>query len=226
MTCSEFLNHFWNPHQFFNIFKKRWPWWLIYFPNYGVRKTWLGKCLESPISEHPVTVNMLKVSKHLLNLYDSTYIIFSVTLGKVNYKISLLVIFEILALFITSLAPDDKDFLRNRSPFRFAWQHFYHILSSILGKVTWKMFLLVICEILAHFVNTLSAHDKYSLLKSRVLRQSIQMQFSKKKANFSGFLDPSLISTSIFEYFEKKDDPHRLYIFKINECERRGWINV
>ena len=30
------------------------------FPNYRLQKTWLGKCLESLVSEHCSTVNMLK----------------------------------------------------------------------------------------------------------------------------------------------------------------------
>ena len=38
--------------------KKIWPSWLIYFRIYGLRKTWLDKCLKSPVKEHPSTVNM------------------------------------------------------------------------------------------------------------------------------------------------------------------------
>ena len=46
------------------------------------------------------------------------------------------------------------------------------------------MSLLVICEILELFVNTLTAkHIKYSLGNSDNLKQSIQMQLSKKQKN-------------------------------------------
>ena len=46
-------------------------------------------------------------------------------------------------------------------------------------KLAWKMSLLVICEILGHFVNTLTANDKYSFPNSENMPQPIQMQFSK-----------------------------------------------
>ena len=42
-------------------------------------------------------------------------------------------------------------------------QHFYQISSSLWAKLAWKMFLLVICKMLGHFVNTLTADDKYFL---------------------------------------------------------------
>ena len=41
--------------------------------------------------------------------------------------------------------------------------------------------LLVICEILGHFVNTLTPDDKYSLRNSEPLLQPIQTQLSKKQ---------------------------------------------
>ena len=50
------------------------------------------------------------------------------------------------------------------------------------------MFLLVICEIVGLFVNTLTADDKYSLRNSENLRQPIQMQLSKKSQFFAAFL--------------------------------------
>ena len=34
------------------------------------------KCLRSPILEHPLTVNILKGPKHLRNLHDKTFIKF------------------------------------------------------------------------------------------------------------------------------------------------------
>ena len=49
------------------------------------------------------------------------------------------------------------------------------------------MSVLVICEILGLFVNTLTADDKYFLSNSENLHQSIQMQLSKKKTFFQFF---------------------------------------
>ena len=40
-----------------------------------------------------------------------------------------------------------------------AWQNFYHIFSSLWGRVTWKMFPLVIIEIWEYFVNILLDND-------------------------------------------------------------------
>ena len=35
----------------------------MYFGNYRLQKTWLGKCLKSPISEHPLTSNIVNGPK-------------------------------------------------------------------------------------------------------------------------------------------------------------------
>ena len=48
----------------------------MYFRNYKLPKTWLEKCLKSPISEDPSTRNMVNGLKHSLNLHESTFIIF------------------------------------------------------------------------------------------------------------------------------------------------------
>ena len=82
------------------------------------------------------------------------------------------------------------------------------------------MFVLVICEILSLFINTLSADDKYSLHNSYNLQQTIQLMLSKKEKNFSQFLTPFLKSTLNFEYFENNDDPHTSYIFDVMDFER------
>ena len=65
-----------------------------------------------------------------------------------------------------------------------------------------------IWEILRLFVNTLTADDKYSLLKRDKLTQAIQMQLSKKKNTFSEIIFN-------FEQFQKKDDPQSLCISEI-----------
>ena len=36
----------------------------MHFPTYVLRKTWLDKCLQSPLSEDPLTSNMLNGPKH------------------------------------------------------------------------------------------------------------------------------------------------------------------
>ena len=58
----------------------------MYLQNSRVRKMWLDKYLKSPISEHPWTINMLKSSKHLQNLHESTFIKFFVTVMKTDFE--------------------------------------------------------------------------------------------------------------------------------------------
>ena len=52
----------------------------MYFPNSRLSKTWLDNSLKSAVSEHPLTVNILKGLKHLLNLHESMFIIFFIFL--------------------------------------------------------------------------------------------------------------------------------------------------
>ena len=54
------------------------------------------------------------------------------------------------------------------------------------------------------FVNTLTAHDKYSLLSRNNLIQRIQMHFSQKQKTFSEVFSAFFKSTSNFEHFQKK----------------------
>ena len=46
--------------------------------------------------------------------------------------------------------------------------------------MTWEMSVLVICEIVCHFSNTLKAGHRSSLRNSENLPKPIQMQLSKK----------------------------------------------
>ena len=68
------------------------------------------------------------------------------------------------------------------------WQQFCHIFQSLWKRLTLKMSVLVISEILGLFVNILTADDSYSPRKKENLRQPIQMQLSKKQNLFLNFL--------------------------------------
>ena len=69
--------------------------------------------------------------------------------------------------------------------------------------------MLVLCKMLKLFVNTLTADDKYSLLKSDNLTQPIQKLLSQKQRTLSGFFFAFLKSRLNFQNFQTKDDPHR-----------------
>ena len=84
MDLSEKQNFFLNfflcfssLHKISNIFKKTWPPWLMYFRNYRPRKTWLHKCLKTPVWEDISTGDMVKEPKHWFNLNESAFIILS-----------------------------------------------------------------------------------------------------------------------------------------------------
>ena len=71
-----FFLHFPNLDLILNILKKAWASWLMYFWAYGLRKTWLDKCLRSPVLEDPLTSNMVNGPKDCWNLNESTFTIF------------------------------------------------------------------------------------------------------------------------------------------------------
>ena len=101
-----------------------------------------------------------------------------------------------------------------------SWQHFYRLFSSISWQLTRKMFHLVVCQILGHFVNTFSADDKYSLRKSEIFRQPIQMQLPKKQITYCEF---QLHLSNLHQFFNffKKENSDSLFIFKITDCGKR-----
>ena len=65
--------------------------------------------------------------------------------------------------------------------------------------------------------NTLTADDKYSLLKRDNLTQPIQILLSQKQKTFSEFFSSFLKSTLNFEKMQKKDDTHRRGISDITD---------
>ena len=48
----------------------------MYFQNYGLPKTSLDLCIESPVSEDPTKSNMVNAPKHCPNLRDTSFTIF------------------------------------------------------------------------------------------------------------------------------------------------------
>ena len=68
----------------------------------------------------------------------------------------------------------------------------------------------------------MSAVDKCSLPNTDNLIQPIHMQLSQKLKTFSGFFNVFSKSRLSFEYFQKKDDAHSLFISEATACEKRG----
>ena len=86
--------------------------------------------------------------------------------------------------------------------------------------------MLVLRKILRLFVNTLTNDDKYCLLYRDNLTQAIQILLSQKQKPFSEFFSDFLKSTSNFEHFQKKYEPHSRYISQITVSEKGDSINA
>ena len=80
----------------------------------------------------------------------------------------------------------------------------------------------MICQRLTPFVNTMTAVDKCSLPNRDSLMQPIHMQLSQKLKTFFSIFFAFSKSRLNFEYFQKKDDAHTLFISEATVCEKRG----
>ena len=98
-------------------------------------------------------------------------------------------------------------------------QHLYHIHRSLSRKLSWKKSLLVTCEILGLLLKILATDEKYPVLNRDNLTIPIQIQLSRKQKTFSQFFAAFLKSRLNFEYFEKKDEPHRVCISEITDSK-------
>ena len=116
---------------------------------------------------------------------------------------------------------EKKDGKRVSTLFKFERQHLYHIYWSTGIQFSCKKSLLVIWKSLRLFVNTESAVDKCSLRNRDNLMQPIQMQLSQKLTTFFWFFNVFSKSRLNFEYFQKKDDAHSLFISNSTACEKR-----
>ena len=67
----------------------------------------------------------------------------------------------------------------------------------------------------------MSAVDKCSLPNRDNLIQPIHMQLSQKLKTFSGFFFAFSKSQWDFEYFQRTDDAHSLFISEATFCQKR-----
>ena len=85
-----------------------------------------------------------------------------------------------------------------------------------------KKSVLVRRKALSLFVNTLTADDKYSLLNRDNLGQPIRTQLSQKQKPFYQLLLAFSKCALNLEHFQKKDDPHSLFLSEITHSGKRG----
>ena len=106
--------------------------------------------------------------------------------------------------------------------FKFQRHHLYHIYWPTRRHFRCGKSLLVIYESLRLFLNTVGSVDKCSHPNRDNLTQPIHMQLSQKLKTFSRLFSAFSKSTLNFEYFQKKDDAHSLFISEATACEKRG----
>ena len=70
-----FSLQFQNLDYIITILKEKMTLTAFLFPKLRTSKTWLDKCLKSPVSENSSTRNMVNMSKNCSNLHDITFII-------------------------------------------------------------------------------------------------------------------------------------------------------
>ena len=104
---------------------------------------------------------------------------------------------------------------------KFERQHLHHIYWSAGRQLSCKKSVLVMCQRLRLFVNTMSAVDKCSLPNRDNLMEPIHMQLSQKLKTFSEFFSAFSESKVNFEHFQKKYDPHSLFISDATACKKR-----
>ena len=68
----------------------------------------------------------------------------------------------------------------------------------------------------------MSAVDKCSLPNRDNLMEPIHMELSQKLRTFSEIFNVFSKSSLSFEYFQKKDHAHGLFISEATSCEKRG----
>ena len=68
----------------------------------------------------------------------------------------------------------------------------------------------------------MSAVDKCSLPNRDNLVQPIHMQLSEKVKTFSRFFNVFSKSRLSFQFFQKNDDAHSLFISEATACEKHG----
>ena len=114
-SFSRFFSAFLKSRLNFEHFQtKGWISWLMYFRNYGLRKTRLHQCLKRHLSTDLSETNMVNATKYWRNLQATTFTIFidhceCNWLGKTH-----LVICKISRLFPNTLSPDGKYSLLNK----------------------------------------------------------------------------------------------------------------
>ena len=86
-----------------------------------------------------------------------------------------------------------------------SWEHFYHILSSLWGEITWKISPWLKFKIIALFVNTGLPITSILFRIVRICRSLFKSSYLKNKKHFLGFLFHLWNLHQILNFFKKKN---------------------
>ena len=117
---------------------------------------------------------------------------------------------------------DSKHVKRFQTVVKSSLEHFYHIFSSLQGKMIRKISPWFKFEIMGLFVNTWTADYKYPVHYCEKLSFPIQIQLSLKQKTFCRLFVPFIESPSNFKHFQKKKDRHSFCICKFSDQPRLG----
>ena len=84
------------------------------------------------------------------------------------------------------------------------WKHFYHVFSSLSGKLIWKMSPLVLGWLLGVFVNTLTADGKILFKIVRIWNSQFKCKYLKNQKHFLNFLFHFLNLHEIWNILKKR----------------------
>ena len=104
---------------------------------------------------------------------------------------------------------------RVQAALKSASQQLYHIHWLLLNQLSWKLSLLLTCQMLGLIIKTLRADEMYPVLNRGNLTIPIQMQLSQKQKTFYLFLASILKSIWNFEHLDQKDCLIDFVFFKL-----------
>ena len=113
---------------------------------------------------------------------------------------------------------DKRHGKRARALFKSASKHLYHVHWSLPNQVSWKISLLLTCQIFWLLLHTLAANKKYPVLTRDNLTIPFQMQLSPKQKIFPQFFAAFLKFRLNFKFFETNDDLHRFFVSETTDC--------
>ena len=112
----------------------------------------------------------------ILNIFQKRKIVIANVFPKLAIVQALVTPLTIQRRLKTSF--DSQHVKRFQTQVKSAWEHFYHIFSSLWGKIIWKKSPWLKFGITGLFVNTWPADYKYPVPDCENLRFPIQIQFS------------------------------------------------